>query len=107
MHFLGADLLVLLEEVLPARFGGRPTDYQLVEVEEGGITKVTLFVSPSVGDLAEDEVLRTALSFLEGRGPGQRLMAEVWANGETLRISRSEPHVTAAGKIQPLQYLRG
>jgi hypothetical protein len=36
MNFIGADLHRLIEEVLPARFGGQPTDYQLVEEEERG-----------------------------------------------------------------------
>ena len=31
MTFCGHDLIRLIEEVLPARFGGRPTDYQFVE----------------------------------------------------------------------------
>jgi hypothetical protein len=34
---------------------------------------------------------------------GQRLMAEVWENGETLTVVRAEPFVTPGGKIQPLQ----
>jgi hypothetical protein len=33
MTFLDTDLIRVLEEVLPARFGGAPTDYQLVEEE--------------------------------------------------------------------------
>src|SRR5262249_43576160 len=33
MTFLDADVIRVLEEVLPARFGGAPTDYQLVEDE--------------------------------------------------------------------------
>lgn len=103
MHFLGVDVLSLVEEVLPARFGGRPTDYQLVEREECGLTKVVLVVSPAVGPLDPDEAIDTMLDFLRHRGVGQHLMAEVWANGETLRVVRAEPHVTAAGKIQPLQ----
>ena len=35
-NFLGSDLYTLVDEVLPARFGGAPTDYQLVEEEVGG-----------------------------------------------------------------------
>jgi hypothetical protein len=105
MHFLGADLLSLVEEVLPARFGGRPTDYQLVEREERGLTRVVLLVSPTVGSLDPETVVQAMLEFLRHRGVGQRLMAEVWANGETLRVVRAEPLVTAAGKIQPLQKL--
>jgi hypothetical protein len=34
MNFLGTDLLRLIDEVLPARFGGAPTDYQFVERED-------------------------------------------------------------------------
>ena len=33
----GADLIRLVEEILPARFGGAPTDWQLVEEEEEGL----------------------------------------------------------------------
>jgi hypothetical protein len=35
MTFLDTNVIRVLEEVLPARFGGAPTDYQLVE-DEGG-----------------------------------------------------------------------
>jgi hypothetical protein len=105
MHFLGPDLLLLLETVLPARFGGQPTDYQLVEREQDGVTRVDLVVSPAVGKLETADVVRTALEFLRHRGIGQRLMAEVWSNGETLQVVRTEPHVTSAGKIQPLRKL--
>src|SRR5262249_47784638 len=34
MTFLDVDVIRVLEEVLPARFGGGPADYQLVEEEE-------------------------------------------------------------------------
>jgi hypothetical protein len=37
MTFLGHDLIRPVEEVLPAQFGGGPTDYQSVEVERGGL----------------------------------------------------------------------
>ena len=105
MHFLGADLLVLLEQVLPERFGGRPTDFQLVEGEIGGIPRVSLVVSPAVGPLDAGEAVRVTLDFLRRRGVGQRLMAEVWESGGTIEVVRAEPHVTPAGKIQPLQRL--
>ncbi len=103
MHFLGTDLLCLLESVLPGRYGGNGTDYQLVEREENGLTKVSLVVSPSVGTLESAEVVETVLAFLRQRGIGQRLMAEVWTNGRTLELERAEPHVTPAGKILPLR----
>ena len=105
MHFLGTDLITLLEQVLPARFGGQPTDYQLVEREVNGIPRVRMVVSPSVGPLDPAHVIGVSLAYLRGRGIGQRLMAEVWAAGGTLEVVRAAPHVTAAGKIQPLQKL--
>ena len=48
-HFLGADLFSLVDEVLPARFGGRPGDYQLAEEERGGLTAVSIVVRPPWG----------------------------------------------------------
>jgi hypothetical protein len=105
MHFLGSDLLQLLESELPARFGGRPTDYQMVEREQDGITKVSLVIRPSLGVLDTADVVDTVLEFLRQRGAGGRLMSEVWANGGTLEVVRADPHVTRAGKIQPLQKL--
>ena len=67
--------------------------------------RVSLVASPSIGALDEREVVRTALDYLAQRGVGEQLMAQVWENSGTLRLVRAEPHVTAAGKIQPLQKL--
>ena len=50
MTFLDTDLIRVLEEVLPARFGGAPTDYQLVEEEAAeGQPRVRLLVHPRIG----------------------------------------------------------
>jgi hypothetical protein len=103
MHFLGTDLLSLLEQVLPARFGGYPTDYQLVEREQRGVPKVHLVVSPAVGDVDPEAIVLTTLEFLRHRGAGQHLMAEVWENGETLQVLRDEPRESPGGKILPLR----
>src|SRR5207245_5670528 len=40
INFLGNDLITLVDEALPARFGGSPTDYQLVEKEVGGLPRL-------------------------------------------------------------------
>lgn len=51
--FLGTELIALVEEVLPARFGGSPIDYQFVEEEEeeeDGLPRVSLVVSPRLAD---------------------------------------------------------
>jgi hypothetical protein len=105
-HFLGSDLFELVDRVLPRRFGGGPTDYQLVEEEVGGLPKVSVVARPALGPLDDAEIVEAVLAHL-GRLPRNRLMAEVWRNGGTLRVVRREPYVTAAGKIQPLHLLKG
>lgn len=103
-NFLGSDLITLVEETLPLRFGGRPTDYQLVEEEESGLPKVSVVVSPRVGKLDEAELVRAVLGALNS-DDGKRLMARVWSEGQTLRVVRREPYATPTSKIQPLHLL--
>ena len=103
--FLGSDLLSLLEETLPARFGGAPTDYQLVEEEADGLTRVGVVVSPALGPLDEDEVVAAVLQPLLDN-PDTRLMADMWREGGTLRVVRRAPHMTLGGKLLPLHIRR-
>jgi hypothetical protein len=102
VNFLGTDLHYLLESLLPARFGGHPTDFQFVEEEEGGLTRVTLHVSQRVGPLDETELRQTVLDYLAAPDVGHRLMSTIWDDGQTLRVARREPIVTSAAKILPL-----
>jgi hypothetical protein len=102
--FLGSELLDLVEEVLPARFGGSPVDYQFVEEEEDGLTRVSLVVSPKVGRVDEAEVVRAVLQRLSAV-PGGRLMAGAWERDDTLRVDRREPYASAGFKILPLHVL--
>jgi hypothetical protein len=105
-HFLGSDLLTLVESLLPARFGGGPGDYQLVEEELEGLPKVSVVVHPSLGDLDDGEVVAAVLSHLRSERRNQ-LMADIWRDGGTLRVVRREPHMTSAGKILPLHLASG
>jgi hypothetical protein len=100
-HFLGSDLLALVDEVLPARFGGAPTDYQLVEEEVEGLPKVSIVVRPGVGEVAERDVVSAVIEFLRAK-PANRLMADFWEQSGTVRVVRREPRVTAAGKTPAL-----
>jgi hypothetical protein len=104
-HFLGSDLLALVDEVLPARFGGTPTDYQLVEEEVNGLPKVGIVIRPHLGEILEEDVVSAVLTFL-GSQRRNRLMAEVWRDGQTLGVVRREPYMTAAAKILPLHMAR-
>ncbi|HXJ77421.1 MAG TPA: hypothetical protein VMS64_01965 [Candidatus Methylomirabilis sp.] len=52
MTFFDTDLIRVLEEVLPARFAGGPTDYQLIEEEyTDGRPCLRLLVHPALGPL--------------------------------------------------------
>jgi hypothetical protein len=104
-HFLGSDLMALIDEVLPARFGGGPTDYQLVEEEVEGLPKVSVVVRPGVGEVAERDVVSAVIEFLRAK-PANRLMADFWEQSGTVRLVRREPHVTAAGKTPALHVER-
>ena len=100
-HFLGSDLYALVDEVLPGRFGGAATDYQLVEEEVRGLPKLSVVIGPRIGEVVDIEVLSEVLGFLRQK-PRNRLMADFWAQGDTLRVVRREPQLTPAGKILPL-----
>jgi hypothetical protein len=104
--FLGTELLRLVEEVLPGRFGGYPTDYQLAEEEEGGLPRVNIVISPRVGDVDEETVLNTVYRALLSY-PGGDVMSERWQQGGMLRVVRREPYTTASAKILPLHILKG
>ena len=102
MNFLGSDLLRLVEEILPRRFGGYPTDYQFLETEENGLPKVNLVVSPRIGELVEEDIVAVVIDSL-GALPGSRdNYAERWREGNTLRILRQEPRSTIASKVLAL-----
>jgi len=106
MTFLGSELISLVEDILPSRFGGDPTDYQLVEEEEGGLPKVSIAVSPRVGDIDERQVILTVLDRIRSYPGCKSMMADLWRDGQTLRVVRREPFVTGAAKILPLHILR-
>jgi len=100
MTFLDTDIIKVLEEILPARFGGSLLDYQLAEEENpAGEPRLRLLISPSVGPL---DPLAVKEVFLEaiGRGSGaERVMSLQWREGDYLAIDRKSPGLTPSGKI--------
>lgn len=106
MNFLGPELLALVDDFLPGRFGGAPTDYQLVEHERAALTRIELLVSPRVADAGPGEVADAALDFLAARGGGQGLMIDRWRQAGAFSVARREPRPTPTGKILPLHLER-
>ncbi len=98
--FVGSDLVHILEEVLPARFGGEVTDYQLVEEDDAaGLRSLTLIVHPRIGKVDEDAVIRALLDGLARGGDREHGWSRIWARAGTIRVRRSLPLATARGKI--------
>jgi hypothetical protein len=107
MNFLGHDLIRLIEEVLPARFEGAPTDFQFVEDETpDGLPQVRLLVSPRVGHLSEDDVVAAVIDFLNDLPGAGGAFGERWREGGTLRVVRREPYATNASKVLALHTMK-
>jgi hypothetical protein len=107
--FIGSKLYDLVEQVLPAWFGGHLNDYQLVEEEAAdGLPQVKIIVAPGVGIIDEAAVIEAVLKGLEQRhaGAGGELMATQWRQWRTLTVVRREPYHTPNGKVPPLYFLK-
>lgn len=100
MTFADQDVVHLLDEVLPARFGGGPTHYQLLEEETPeGQPRLTLLVHPSVGAFDAEAVRNVFLASLGAGSGAAQLMANVWRDANLLQVERRAPEATFTGKI--------
>lgn len=100
---VGGEMLQIIEEVLPARFGGTPLDYQLVEQEdEQGFTRLWLAVHPRLEIADEQEVIDVVMDALRRSSAMADSARGVWQRSGTLGIKRMEPVLTARGKLMPL-----
>jgi hypothetical protein len=104
MTLVGSTMLRIMEEVLPARFGGSSLDYQLVEEEdENGFTRLTFVVSPNVGEIDERALIETVLDEVSRDSPGADLARAVWRDAGTLRVKREDPTWSTLGKLLSLR----
>ena len=101
--FLGSTLISLVEELLPAQFGGDPTDYQLLEQEDPeGFTRLSILVHPRLGPIDEDAIRERVERTL---APAGWAITRVYRKAGTLRVHRTAPMMTSAGKVMPLHHL--
>jgi hypothetical protein len=106
MTFADGDVVRVLEEVLPARFGGGPSDYQLVEADGAAGGTLRLLVHPRLGALDSQRIIEV---FLAAIGPGsgaERVMSLTWREGGLVGVERRPPVATASGKILHLHVER-
>ena len=106
MTIVGTDFVRILEEVLPHKYGGAATDYQLLEEEDSqGQTHLSLIISPTVGAVDESDVIATVLSELRRVPHPGRLTAGVWAQANILRVKRMHP-ISQMGKVMTLHLMK-
>jgi hypothetical protein len=103
MTLVGQDVLNILEERLPTRFGGTPTDYQLVEQEGAHQTEIELRVHPRVAAGSEEEVRRYFLTELK-QVLGGSVASRIWSQTNGVRVVFGEPYHSGA-KVHALHLL--
>ena len=100
MTFLDTEVINVLEELLPAKFGGGPTDYQLVEEEtENGRARLRLLVHPRIGSVDPEAVKETFYAAIGSSSGAAKVMQLQWREGGLLSVERAVPHNTIRGKI--------
>lgn len=104
--FVDTDFLRIIEKELPSRFGGRSTDYQLVEQEDDqGLNRLRLLVSPRLGDLDEEEIVRELVDSLRHSEASPESWAQsgsvMWNQAGMVHVERQNPIPTVSGKILP------
>jgi hypothetical protein len=96
------DIQPILERTLPARLGGTPLDYQLLEEEAtNGVSRVRLVISPRVPIAGADEPVRVFLDAVRQSSARGAATAAMWEQAGTVSLLRAEPVATARGK-QPV-----
>lgn len=106
--FVDTDFVRIIEKDLPENFGGKSTDYQLIEEEDSkGFTHLQLLVSPRVGEIDEAAVLDKFLMLLRCGEASPESWSQsgivMWQQSGMVRIRRDFPVCTASGKILPFQ----
>jgi hypothetical protein len=103
--FLDVDVATVLDEAMPARFGGGPADYQLLEEEDSdGQPHLTLLVDPALGPLDERQVVEAFLGAIARIGDAERVAQLQWRQAGWLGVRRDRPRLTDAGKILHLHH---
>jgi len=100
LTFMDTDVIRILEEVMPRRFGGGPSDYQIVEEMAGdGQPRLRLLVHPDVGPADTTRLMQTFLDALAAGSETERLMVNQLRQERILDVERAAPYSTSSGKI--------
>jgi hypothetical protein len=103
---VGTEVVEILEHALPARFGGGPADYQLVEQEGNGQSRLTLRVARAVPLGSTAQVRDFFLARIRPLSGGE-IASRLWRDAAALEVLHKDPILTARGKLLPLHLLGG
>jgi hypothetical protein len=96
---IDTDVVHILDELLPRRFGGGLTTYQLVESTTDGTSSLELLVHPTLGRLDDAAIRDVFLESIASLSPAGRVTALRWRAEGLPRVDRRPPLTTATGKI--------
>jgi len=104
MTIAADELVQVLEEALPARFGGRPGDYQLLEVEAEAQTEMVLRIRPGVTEHPAQEILNHFLGETR-RLYGGSMSVLSWLHSDGIRAEVAPPVLAGTGKFRAVRLL--
>jgi hypothetical protein len=101
------DLVRIVENVLPGRFGGTSIDYQILEEEEKeGRSFITIVARSDLGDLDENTIIEAVLNEIRKGNDAYRMAAELWSQTKSIRVKRMNPVTTPGAKLLPVYTLK-
>jgi hypothetical protein len=104
---VGTDIERIIDEFLPARYGGSALDYQFAEEEDArGFTRMILRVAPHVEVADESQMIDYVLTSLRQLGGSAAFAESTWRQTGILSIRRETPVMTSRGKLLPLDIKR-
>ncbi|HEX3018645.1 MAG TPA: hypothetical protein VHP36_00010 [Chitinispirillaceae bacterium] len=109
--FVDTDFIRIIEKDLPEKFGGSSTDYQLLQEEDGrGLNRLRLLISPRLGEMDEELVVKHFIDLLKNSDSSPESWAQsgtvMWNQARMVRVRREDPLSTPSGKILPFHLAR-
>jgi hypothetical protein len=98
------ELVRILEEDLPQKYGGRPGDFQLVEREGRAQTELVLRIHPRLKIASVDDVLQFFIARFS-KAYGGALAKVQWNGTNGIRAEVAEPVLASSGKFRAIRPL--
>ncbi|MGA7874534.1 MAG: hypothetical protein WCA08_02645 [Desulfoferrobacter sp.] len=103
VSLVASDMIHVLEEVLPSRFGGSPLDYQLMEEEDkDGLTRITLLIHPRLSIRDDKEIIDVVMKALRKSSAMAAAAGSIWNQAGAIQVRREKPIWTERGKLMSL-----